>query len=126
METLGLKNINMLSKAQYDGVVEPAVDELWAVETETYHDDDGNWYRVYPDGWCEQGGVISSSTPNTQTVNFLKEFLNTNYILDYQINANSSNTRTFQTYGYNKTTTNFTVNNANVVNTTWTAKGYIA
>ena len=33
-ETLGLKNVNMLSKAQYDGVAEPATDELWLVEVE--------------------------------------------------------------------------------------------
>lgn len=30
-ETLGLKNVNMLSKEQYDGVAEPSNDELWAV-----------------------------------------------------------------------------------------------
>jgi hypothetical protein len=30
-ETLGLKNVNMLSKEQYDGVAEPTNDELWAV-----------------------------------------------------------------------------------------------
>lgn len=30
-ETLGLKNVNMLSKEQYDGVAEPTNEELWAV-----------------------------------------------------------------------------------------------
>lgn len=30
-ETLGLKNINMLSKEQYNGVAEPTNEELWAV-----------------------------------------------------------------------------------------------
>lgn len=25
--------------------------------TETWHDTNGNWYRVYSDGWCEQGGI---------------------------------------------------------------------
>lgn len=29
--TLGLKNINMLTKEQYDGVAEPANDELYAI-----------------------------------------------------------------------------------------------
>lgn len=29
--TLGLKNVNMLSKEQYDGVAEPAQDELYAI-----------------------------------------------------------------------------------------------
>ena len=31
MKTLGLKNINMLSKEQYDGIAEPATDELYAI-----------------------------------------------------------------------------------------------
>lgn len=26
---------------------------------ETYADADGNWYRLYSDGWCEQGGMIT-------------------------------------------------------------------
>ena len=30
-ETLKLKNVNMLSKEQYDGVAEPTNEELWAV-----------------------------------------------------------------------------------------------
>ena len=35
METLGLKNINLLTKEQYDGIAEPAKDELWAVEVDS-------------------------------------------------------------------------------------------
>ena len=71
----------MLSKAQYDGVAEPATDELWAIETETYHDEDGNWYRVYPDGWCEQGGTLGTAyaTYTNKTFTFLKPFANTDY-----------------------------------------------
>ena len=37
-----------------------------------------SWYRVYSDGWCEQGGRCSASN---QTVNFLKTFKNTNYTI---------------------------------------------
>ena len=36
-----------------------------------------DWYRVYSDGWIEQGGITSQT--NT-TINFLKSFSNTNYI----------------------------------------------
>ena len=84
MTTLGLKNVNMLSKEQYDGVAEPVRDELWTVEVETYSDDDGNWYRVYPDGWIEQGGQYRTATTQRQTwgvINFLKPFSNTNYTI---------------------------------------------
>lgn len=45
------------------------------VVTETYVNGT-SWYRVYDDGWVEQGGRVSSSS---QTVYFLKEFANTNY-----------------------------------------------
>ena len=31
METLGLKNVNMLSKEQYEGISIPATDELYAI-----------------------------------------------------------------------------------------------
>ena len=31
MTTLGLKNVNMLSKEQYNGIAEPATDELYAI-----------------------------------------------------------------------------------------------
>ena len=36
-----------------------------------------SWYRVYSDGFCEQGGEASNITDTTIT--FLKPFINTNY-----------------------------------------------
>ncbi len=42
-----------------------------------------SWYRVYSDGWCEQGGYMektwSSSTHDGLTITFLKPFIDTNY-----------------------------------------------
>lgn len=40
-----------------------------------------SWYRIYSDGWCEQGGVCNSHAYNTsnQQVNFIKPYLDTNY-----------------------------------------------
>lgn len=38
-----------------------------------------SWYRVWSDGWIEQGGYISSIA-NGGTITFLKPFTNTNYI----------------------------------------------
>lgn len=35
-----------------------------------------SWYRVYSDGWCEQGGRCSATN---QTVTYLKPFKNTDY-----------------------------------------------
>ena len=38
-----------------------------------------SWYRVYSDGWIEQGGYVTSSGSQGKTVNMLKSFNNTNY-----------------------------------------------
>lgn len=37
-----------------------------------------SWYRVYSDGWCEQGGMTNVSVSG-QTVNLLKTMADTNY-----------------------------------------------
>lgn len=112
METLGLKNVNILSKEQYEGVSSPAKDELYAVETETYSDDDGNWYRVYPDGWCEQGGLAVAGVNN-----LLKAF-NTNKFR-MGLSPNSST----HSYVSARTTTTFTITGGSC---DWVARGYIA
>lgn len=80
------------------------------------------WYRVYADGWCEQGGYITSSDNETKTITFMKLFNNTNYSIsltqkwdsvNYNANANVQTTSTasmtitgqasgvyWQAYGY--------------------------
>ena len=44
---------------------------------ESYYAPDGStWYRLYSDGWCEQGGTICASGAYTiATVNFPKKFV---------------------------------------------------
>lgn len=44
--------------------------------TETYING-SSWYRVYSDGWCEQGGKCSSGA----AITYLKSFKDTNYSL---------------------------------------------
>lgn len=39
------------------------------------------WYRVYSDGWCEQGGFVATTATPT-TVNLLKEYVDTNYSIE--------------------------------------------
>lgn len=49
---------------------------------ETYISSDGlSWYRVYSDGWCEQGGFVTGTWQSVSdiTINLLKEYINTNY-----------------------------------------------
>ena len=48
--------------------------------TETYQNG-ASWYRVYSDGWCEQGGEIPATTTAvvTKTATLYPSFVNTNY-----------------------------------------------
>ena len=51
-----------------------------------------SWYRVYSDGWCEQGGVTGTeSTTRGQTIGitFVKQFTDTNYTI-VAIDGNTS------------------------------------
>ena len=58
--------------------------------TETYVNGT-SWYRVYSDGWCEQGGraTISSYYAN---ITFLKQFVDTNYNIGFAQNGFSEDT----------------------------------
>lgn len=56
---------------------------------ETYNNGT-DWYRIWSDGWCEQGGVYTTMSGSSQTVNLLVEMADTDYIVETvleQINA---------------------------------------
>lgn len=76
-----LTNINLISRKKYNELPDPSKNELWAVETpvvvETYKNGK-DWYRIYSDGWIEQGGFVNNTTA-LKTVTLLKPFLDTNY-----------------------------------------------
>ena len=60
---------------------------------ETYHKGT-DWYRIYSDGWCEQGGVVSSpATDSSKSVSLLKVFTDTNYSLLVTENGTTINTQ---------------------------------
>mgnify|MGYP004637734929 CR=1 FL=1 len=109
-----LKNINFMSKTQFDGLSTLEDNELYAVNTpavvDSYSDDSGNWYRVYSDGWVEQGGLVTVGG-GWETKNLLKPFSNTMYYIDCYMVAGGSGTNYY--FGDNKlsarTTTTFTV-----------------
>lgn len=46
-----------------------------------YSDGQGNWYRVWSDGWVEQGGVIKAGSNNTIIISFPKPFKDTSYFV---------------------------------------------
>ena len=48
--------------------------------TETYVNG-ASWYRLWSDGWCEQGGTIPNMPRGNQIYNLLKPYKDQNYIL---------------------------------------------
>lgn len=95
---------------------------------ETYHNGT-SWYRVWSDGWCEQGGRFQSADKTDTVVNFLKPFSDANYtpIVGQQYgSAGDAQYRTFNIYTISQAS--MTVHNAtNGKNTCiWMACGYIS
>lgn len=83
-------------------------------------DTDATWYRQWSDGWLEQGGIISPSSA-WSTINLLKPYANTQYIvLAAVINGNTGAGVTIK----DKTISSFTIYQN--VPQNWEAKGYAA
>ena len=94
------------------------------VVIETYSSG-SSWYRIYSDGWCEQGGEAQINSDG-QTVTLLKNFIDTNYY----IGANGLQAQRYVSC-HTKTTSNFKVyaGDDNTFNSSlicWTASGYIS
>lgn len=81
-----------LNAELFNGKVD--VDNMQEVRcvVETYNNG-SNWYRVYSDGWCEQGGKTYCAANQWTTINFLKVFTDTNYVVTTgsQMSADSDN-----------------------------------
>ena len=91
-----------------------------------------SWYRVYSDGWCEQGGHWNSSSNSLQTITLLKPYKDTNYNVQVTVahtgatytsgaapcyySAAYKTVSSFQCYGYS---------DASLANKDWMACGYI-
>lgn len=85
--------------------------------TETYVNGT-SWYRIWSDGWCEQGGRITGTS-----ITFLQSFVNTNYSFSgVSINANSGGAASTVT---NLTTTGCTYYTYGNAGGMWQACGYI-
>ena len=46
-----------------------------------------SWYRVYSDGWCEQGGNIPPISYDNYQIDLLKNFKDTNYTVTLQLSS---------------------------------------
>ncbi len=84
-----------------------------------------SWYRIYADGWCEQGGVTTAPNVNAFQVTLHKKMADTNYtLLVTQSVDNSTSGDWFATY-LNKTVSNFQVR-VRPYDFTWYVAGHLA
>lgn len=97
--------------------------------TQTYSNG-SSWYRIWSDGWCEQGAYQSSISGDGPTpVTFLVTMADTNYSVFGGVvpSASSANDSRFE--AYTRTTTGMNIdwtNASHVDGTWWEVKGYKA
>lgn len=93
---------------------------------ETYKNG-SSWYRVWSDGWCEQGGEIPTGTDlSLTTIIFLKPFADTNYLFLRNLAlCNNSYTYYFFIGFDNKTATSVQTGVSSGRVGLWYACGYI-
>ena len=101
------------------------------VETvvETWHNDDyTQWYRIWSDGWCEQGGY-TNTVAGARTINLLKSYRDTNYMCSFCWVTSTANTNQMAVQNFSKnaaTTSSFTLTTGLTISIQWKAEGYIA
>ena len=94
-------------------------DDVHIIET---YSNETSWYRIWSDGWCEQGGHYKHTSTGRQTISLLLSFINTNYSVWANYAADST-----QQYGQCKVATNSTFTCKGYDNNTiyWWACGYV-
>lgn len=116
-------NAELENKVDLDDMVPFEMQEVPCI-TETYVNGT-SWYRVYSDGWCEQGGKVANSIDGS-TITFLKPFINANYTLTGAL-LEGSYTTTYEHFNISSVTeTGFYFRAMDNYGLLWAAKGYIA
>ena len=119
-----------MSRSQYNDLSSKNTGTIYAVEgtfiVESYINGD-NWYRIWSDGWIEQGGTVSVPSSGT-ALTYLKPFSNTNYSI-VSGGASDSYPGCGNTSCYNKTITGCSMwtsddSSFNVGYLAWIANGY--
>lgn len=91
---------------------------------ETYHNG-SDYYRIYSDGWCEQGGYMAKEAASTD-VTYFKEFTDTNYNIQMSVRHTALSTDGRPPLINSPTTTGFVANiYTNYEGFYWKACGYI-
>lgn len=83
-----------------------------------------SWFRVWSDGWIEQGGRINTTSENQQvTVNLLKPFSNTNYCIQGTQQRGSNSASSYPRISSIGTSNFNLVGDSSAINL-WSARGY--
>lgn len=86
-----------------------------------------SWYRVYSDGWCEQGGTNTDHT--NIVITLLKPYRDTNYSVIATPASNNTKNSNFSAAIGTRTTTQFNISFSNNITGNscnhWLAYGYI-
>lgn len=84
-----------------------------------------SWYRVYSDGWCEQGGQITVTVAATN-ITLLKSYKDNNYnAVGCQANTDTAGYHTINVAAYNATQIQIRQNVVGTPLVNWIAMGYI-
>ena len=84
-----------------------------------------SWYRVYSDGWCEQGGQITVTVAATN-ITLLKSYKDNNYnAVGCQANTNTAGYHTINVAAYSATQIQIRQNSVGSPLVNWIAMGYI-
>ncbi len=92
-------------------------------------EEDGIYFRVYSDGYCEQWGYLAEGSADEVPIQFLKRFKDTNYVLttSYGKSTSTSNaTYTGVKLWISKSTDGFVGNRGQTLAKDWKASGYLA
>lgn len=95
--------------------------------TETFNND-SNWYRIWSDGWVEQGGIIVTTSASSQVITFPVEMASDLFSIDFHIlkGGSTNNTTNNVRIDSRKTTsTSITVyiQPSDETYTSWTVRG---
>ena len=92
--------------------------------TETYHSGT-EWYRVWSDGWIEQGGRIQVQTSTYADVTLLKPFTDANYMISFSHSSSGTGGQA-ESYAIQASVSYIRLGNScgNAQYFTWSACGY--
>lgn len=95
-----------------------------------------SWYRVWSDGWCEQGGYYTLTTQAGITISLLKQYANADYTIltNLRVTDNTAylaGISQISVVSSSKTTSSFGITTAGIQTFTpqgcfWSACGYIS